>query len=81
MAIATFIQHNGRTVAEESWYTAGSAEKRFYLLVEYLGLAPVELADYMPKGYSVTLPSNLKVLRKVPLEYHNQQLRGYPIRY
>jgi len=67
MAIASYIQANGRSSAVTAWADAGSAANRYALVKPYLAFAPQAFADYMPQGYSVTLPSSIAALQKVTL--------------
>jgi prepilin-type N-terminal cleavage/methylation domain-containing protein len=68
LAMASYIQARGQTSAAAGWATATDANSRYALLAPYLAFAPASFADYMPSGYSITLPSTLLPLSKVPLE-------------
>ena len=63
MAVASYIQSNGRDLVAPGWATKSNAQ-RYALLIPYLSFAPNTLADYTPAGYSITLPTNLNALTK-----------------
>ena len=67
MAAAALIQSRGRSESNENWKAAGSPDSRYELLMPFLAFAPATLADYMPAGYTLRLPSNLDQLSKVRL--------------
>lgn len=66
MAIVSYIQANGRTNVATTWTTL-SDQQRYNLLIPYLSFAPANLTDFVPRGYSMTLPGNLNALTKCPL--------------
>jgi prepilin-type N-terminal cleavage/methylation domain-containing protein len=59
LAMASFVQAKGQEAAATEWGGASDAEARYTKLAPYLAYAPPTLADYMPGGYTVTLPSPL----------------------
>jgi prepilin-type N-terminal cleavage/methylation domain-containing protein len=67
MAMAAFIQSQGRTTANGAWEDADDAADRYGLIKPYLAFAPDAFADYMPGGYEITLPTSLVNLGKVEL--------------
>jgi len=67
MAMASYLQANGQTSAVQTWTSASSADSRYGLLTPYVSFAPATLADYVPGGYSITLPSSLAPLTKASL--------------
>lgn len=58
MAIASYIQANGRTAA----WTGTDAQKYANYLRPYLAFAPTTLAAYTPNGYGFNFPTNLTSL-------------------
>lgn len=68
MSLAAYIQANGRAVAIANWSSATSAEDRYALVKPYLAFAPEAFADYMPDGFTITLPASIASLQKVALE-------------
>lgn len=67
MSMASYLQAHGQTSAAAGWALAENADDRYALLAPYLAFAPASFADYMPGGYSITLPSSLLPLSKLPL--------------
>jgi prepilin-type N-terminal cleavage/methylation domain-containing protein len=63
MAIVSYIQSNGKSNVAPGW-TSLNDQQRYTLLIPYLSFAPADLTDFIPKGYSVTLPGNLNALTK-----------------
>ena len=63
MAIVSYIQSNGKAAVAPGW-TSLNDQQRFTLLSPYLSFAPANLTDFIPKGYSATLPTNLNALTK-----------------
>jgi prepilin-type N-terminal cleavage/methylation domain-containing protein len=68
LSMASYLQAHGQTSAAAGWTTATDDDLRYALLAPYLAFAPASFADYMPSGYSISLPSTLLPLSKVPLE-------------
>ncbi len=67
MAMASYLQANGVASAASVWSAASDNDARYALLTPYVAFAPASLDDYMPTGYSVTLPSSLSPLTKATL--------------
>jgi len=67
MAMAAFIQAQGRSAAVSAWGDADSGSERYDLIKPYLAFAPDAFADYMPGSYEVVLPASLVNLAKVEL--------------
>jgi type II secretory pathway pseudopilin PulG len=67
LSMASYLQAHGQTDASTGWSGASDADARYALLAPYLAYAPSAFADYMPGGYSVTLPRTLLPLSKVTL--------------
>jgi prepilin-type N-terminal cleavage/methylation domain-containing protein len=63
MAVVSYIQANGKSNVASTW-TSLNDQQRYTLLIPYLSFAPANLTDFIPKGYSVTLPGNLNALTK-----------------
>jgi prepilin-type N-terminal cleavage/methylation domain-containing protein len=67
IALVNFIQSYGRTNATSTWASQTSDQARYTLLASYLAFAPANVGSYMPSGYSMTLPSSITTISKVPL--------------
>lgn len=71
MAVASYVQANGHATAAGTWGT-GSAPAdnvaRYALIAPYLAFAPASVNDYVPNGYTLTLPTNLASLSKATLK-------------
>ncbi len=67
IAMNNYIMAYGRTNATNTWATKTSDQDRYALLASYLTFAPASVNDYMPAGYSVTWPSSIASLTKIPL--------------
>lgn len=60
MAMASFVQANGSVSAQTAWASAANDNTRYAnYLSPYLSFAPSALADYLPSGYSATLPATI----------------------
>jgi prepilin-type N-terminal cleavage/methylation domain-containing protein len=69
MAIASFIQANGRDRAVSRWSGASASDQAKYNLIgSYLAFAPANETDYMPSGYDLTWPSSIAALGKIALK-------------
>ncbi len=66
MSIVSYIQANGKANVAPGW-TALNDQQRYSLLIPYLSFAPANLTEFIPNGYSVTLPTNLNALTKAVL--------------
>ena len=67
LALVSYIQSYGRTNATSTWDAQGSEQMRYSLLASYLAFAPAQVSDYMPSGYSISLPARIDTLSKIPL--------------
>jgi prepilin-type N-terminal cleavage/methylation domain-containing protein len=67
LAMASYIQAVGSTSASSSWSGAADDQARYTQVAPYLAYAPTNLTDYMPAGYTATLPTSLVPLDKVDL--------------
>ncbi len=69
MAVASFIQANGRDRAITRWTGASaSAQLKYDLVDSYLAFAPANETDYMPSGYVLTWPASIAALNKIALK-------------
>jgi prepilin-type N-terminal cleavage/methylation domain-containing protein len=66
MAVVSYIQSNGKAAVAPGW-TGINDQQRYTLLIPYLSFAPASLTEFIPVGYSVTLPTNLDALTKTVL--------------
>jgi prepilin-type N-terminal cleavage/methylation domain-containing protein len=70
LAMASYVQAQGSTTASSSWPSGSGAtadQARYVLVSPYLAYAPTNLTDYMPAGYTATLPTSLVPLTKAGL--------------
>ena len=68
MAIASFIQANGRDRAITRWTGASASDQAKYNLIgSYLAFAPTNESDFMPSGYDLTWPTSIAALNKIAL--------------
>lgn len=67
LALVSYIQSYGRTNATNNWEAQPSDQMRYALLASYLAFAPAQISDYMPSGYSISLPVHIETLSKMPL--------------
>jgi len=67
LSMASYIQAHGQTAAAAGWSGASTDADRYALLAPYLAFAPSDFTEYMPGGYSVTLPTSLIPLAKAPI--------------
>lgn len=69
LAVASFIQAQGRYTAGQSWSAQTTDEGRYALLRPYLGFSEASLAAYLPSGYDVDFTDiNSTTLNKVVLK-------------
>lgn len=66
MSIVSYIQTNGKANVASGW-SGLTDQQRYALLIPYLSFAPANLTDFVPSGYTVTLPTNLNALTKTTL--------------
>ncbi len=66
MSIVSYIQSNGKAAVAPGWSSLND-QQRYTLLIPYLSFAPANLTEFIPNGYSVTLPANLNALSKTVL--------------
>ncbi|NNE94199.1 MAG: type II secretion system protein [Verrucomicrobiales bacterium] len=67
MAISSYIQANGRDIAETDYKSATSENLRYRKLAPYMSFAPTNFDDYKPNGYGLDLPNDLANLTKTVL--------------
>ncbi|MGH8045752.1 MAG: type II secretion system protein [Chthoniobacterales bacterium] len=67
LSMASYVQAHGQSAAASGWSGASTPAARYALLAPYLAFAPSAFSDYMPGGYSATLPTTLLPLSKVPI--------------
>ncbi len=67
MAMASYLQAGGEANATAEWNGASDNAARYALLTRYVAFAPTDVNDYLPGGYSVTLPSAITPLTKATL--------------
>jgi len=67
LAMASYVQSVGSTSASSSWSGAANDQARYVLVSPYLAYAPTNLTDYMPAGYTATLPTSVVPLTKAGL--------------
>lgn len=67
MSLASFIQSQGRSSAVTAWDATTTEAQRYTLIKPYLAFAPDAFSDYMPGGYTITLPASIATLSKVAL--------------
>ncbi len=56
LAMASFVQAYG-SAAGTQWAGAANDEARYDKLAAYLAFAPDSFSDYLPSGYSLSLPT------------------------
>ena len=68
MAIASYIQANGREVAETDYNIPTTDALRYKKLTPYMAFAPDKLSDYEPNGYTFNLPDDLASLSPTTIQ-------------
>ena len=69
MAVASFIQANGRDRAISRWASASASDQAKYALIDsYLAFARSNETDYIPSGYDLTGPASIASLNKFALK-------------
>ena len=69
MAVASYIQANGRDTAVTNWSGLADEEARYDSLSAYLAFAPESFTDYVPGGFAIDIPDDLASLSKAGLSY------------
>ncbi|MDC0048167.1 type II secretion system GspH family protein [Verrucomicrobia bacterium] len=67
IAMVSYVQANGHDNASDYWGNEINAQGRYALLASYLAFAPSNLFEYMPSGYQIKLPGDLRRISKVHL--------------
>ena len=66
IAMASFVQAEGRSRAENQWQSASNAAK-YNLLRPYLAFAEDTIGRFMPSGYSANFGTSVVALQKTTL--------------
>ena len=66
IAMASFVQAEGRSRAENQWQSASNAAK-YTLLRPYLAFAEDTIGRFMPSGYSANFGTSVVALQKTTL--------------
>ena len=66
IAMASFVQAEGRSRAENQWQSASNAAK-YALLRPYLAFAEDTIGRFMPSGYSANFGTSVVALQKTTL--------------
>lgn len=66
IAMASFVQAEGRSRAENQWTSASNAAK-YTLLRPYLAFAEDTIGRFMPSGYSANFGASVVALQKTTL--------------
>lgn len=77
MAIAAYVQANGQPTAVTNWGSASTNQARWVLISPFLAFAPTDVGDFMPSGYTLTLPSTINPLTKAGLSDPNSAAIPY----
>jgi prepilin-type N-terminal cleavage/methylation domain-containing protein len=67
IAMASFVQAEGRSRAENQWLSAATNTARYTLLRPYLAFAEDTIGRFMPSGYSVNFGASVVALQKTTL--------------
>ena len=67
IAMASFVQAEGRSRAETLWQAAASSNARYALLRPYLAFSEDTLTRYVPTSYSVTFGNSVVSMQKCTL--------------
>lgn len=67
IAMASFVQAEGRSRAENQWQSAGSNTAKYTLLRPYLAFAEDTIGRFMPSGYSANFGTSVVALQKTTL--------------
>ncbi len=67
MAVAAYIQANGREAVAADWSVLTAAQ-RYSAIRPYLSFAPTSLTDFQPAGYEIIPPTDLNNLEKSVLQ-------------
>lgn len=77
MAVASYIQANGRDTAVTGWAALADEEARYDALSAYLAFAPSSFSDYVPGGFDIDIPDDLSSLSKAGLSYDSGDSIAY----
>jgi prepilin-type N-terminal cleavage/methylation domain-containing protein len=67
IAMASFVQAEGRSRAENQWQSASGNGAKYTLLRPYLAFAEDTLTRFMPSGYNVNFGLSVVALQKTTL--------------
>jgi prepilin-type N-terminal cleavage/methylation domain-containing protein len=67
IAMASFVQAEGRSRAENQWQSAAGNTAKYALLRPYLAFAEDTLSRFMPSGYNVNFGTSVVALQKTTL--------------
>lgn len=67
IAMASFVQAEGRSRAENQWQSATSNTAKYTLLRPYLAFAEDTLTRFMPSGYTINFGLSVVALQKTTL--------------
>jgi type II secretory pathway pseudopilin PulG len=67
IAMASFVQAEGRSRAENQWQSAGNNTARYNLLRPYLAFAEDTIGRFMPSGYTVNFGTSVVAMQKITL--------------
>jgi type II secretory pathway pseudopilin PulG len=67
IAMASFVQAEGRSRAETQWQAATTSAARYLLLRPYLAFSEDTLARYVPTSYNVTFGNSVVSMQKCTL--------------
>ena len=68
MAVASYIQSQGRDNAILAWDSLSTDAERYGTIAPYLAFAPADFSDFQPGGYSIDIPDDISKLTKAGLK-------------
>lgn len=68
MAVASYIQSQGRDSAVLAWDSLGNDAERYGTIAPYLAFAPANFSDFQPGGYTIDIPDDISRLSKAGLK-------------
>lgn len=67
IAMASFVQAEGRSRAENQWQSASGNAAKYSLLRPYLAFSEDTLLRFLPSGYSINFGNSVVALQKTTL--------------
>ena len=67
IAMASFLQAEGRSRAENQWQAAAGNAAKYNLLRPYLAFSEDTLLRYLPSGYNINFSTSVVALQKTVL--------------